>query len=220
MQHVFFEGLRELFPGQSLANKAALAKEAKKYIAAMPTGLYQELLYDELAKLLHVSRHELEHVATPQRPRHTSKARPQAPTTHTPKLTEHCIRLLLQAPQLAQHANNLDFLYATDNTADTLLLKLIHIFKEHPELPIGQLLTHWDDPQEQALITRLAAQEFTFPAESLQIEFNDTLNSMRHAQLQCEINKLIIKSKNEQLGDDERVKLNQLILEKNKVSSK
>lgn len=216
LQHVFFDGLREQFPGKSLADKAALAKEAKQHIALMPAGLYQQLLYDELAKLLHVSRHELDQVEAPKPPRPAAQPVTPVPSPDTPKLTEHCIRLLLQSPALAQHAVNTQFLYETSHSANTLLLKLIHIFKEHPELPIGQLLTHWDDTQEQALITRLAAQEFSFPADSLQTEFIDTLNSMRHAQLQRQINTLITKSKASNLTEDERVRLNQLILEKNK----
>ena len=216
LQHVFFEGLKSQFPSHSLADKAALAKEAKKHVAVMPTGLYQELLYDELAKLLHVSRHELDQVAAPRQPRQAAQATAPTPSIDTPKLTEHCVRLLLQAPQLAQCTDNLHFLYETNNSADTLLLKLIHIFKEHPELPIGQLLTHWDDLQEQALITRLAAQELTFPADSLQTEYMDTLHAMRHMQMQRQINTLITKSKAGELADDERVKLNQLLLEKNR----
>lgn len=215
LSHVFFEGLRQEFPGTTLADKAALAKTAKKYLAAMPSGLYQELLYDELAKLLHVSRHELEQVAAPK-PTHPLQRPTIAKPTATPshKLTRHAIRLLLQAPKLAAQVTDSQFLYQSPHALDILLLKLLHIFKEHPELPIGQLLTHWDDADEQALISRLAAQETQFPDENLSIEFLDTLHSMRQLQLQQRIDALIQKAKSAELSEQEKIDLNQLIIQK------
>lgn len=212
LQHVFFNHLKEQHPGKALADKAALAKTAKQYIGQMPQGLFQELLYDELAKLIHVSRHELEQVEAPKK-QHKPIPRPQA-RLNTSALTEHCMTLLLQQPSFAKDIADPQFLYHSTDPADLLLLKLIHIFKEHPELPIGQLLAHWDNADEQALIARLAAKELVIPMAGFQAELNDTLKTMKNNHRKSQINTLIEKSKTALLSDEEKNQLNKLLLEK------
>lgn len=216
LQHVFFDSLRAQHPGHSLAEKAALALEAKKYIAQMPPGLYQELLYDELAKFIHVSRNELDQVAAPKARPSTEKApAAQQPTqTNTAPLTQHCIALLLHNPSLAQQPTDLSFLHNSHHACDQLLLKLLHIFKEHPELPVGQLLTHWDEASEQALIAKLAAKELAFPASGIKEEFEDTIKSLQQNHLQKQISHLIHKSKQSALSSEEKSQLNTLLIRK------
>lgn len=217
LQHVFFDHIQAEHAGNSLADKAALALDAKQYIAQMPSGLYQELLYDELANRLHITRHELEHVAAPKQhhPAPAPKAQPQ--TVKSP-LTEHCIALLLQEPSLAQNSADIAFLQKSPDPIEQLLLKLLHIFKQHPALPVGQLLMHWDDPTQQALIAKLAAKEQAFPITGYKIEFNDTLKTIHQQYLQQQINQLISKSKTTGLTDDEKKELNQLISNKHTLT--
>ncbi len=216
LQQVFFDSLKTQYPTHSPADKAALALEAKKYISQMPSGLYRELLYDELAKRIHVSRHELEQVTAPTQYRKPQQSAAPAQPTDAPPLTLHCIALLLQKPEFANQITELDFLQQSTNGADKLLLKLVHIFKEHPTLPVGQLLTHWDEPTEQALIAKLAAKEQAFALSGFKSEFEDTLKSMKQNHIQQQINTLITKSKTSGLTPAEKTELNSLLINKNR----
>jgi DNA primase len=220
LQHVFFDSLKLQYPENSLADKAALALEAKKYIAQMPTGLYQELLYDELAKRINVTRNELEQVAAPkQRHQPAKPTTPQVPTMDNAPLTLHCIALLLQEPSFAKEVTDLQFLEESNKKTDQLLYKLIHIFKQHPELPVGQLLTHWEQPDEQALIAQLAAKEHAFPSSGFKSEFEDTIKSLQQKHLQQQVNTLITKSKSGELSPDEKKQLNKLLINKSRQNA-
>lgn len=209
LQSVFFETLQNQHPGHSTADKASLAKSAKDYISQMPQGIYQELLYDELATLIGVSRDELERTQSDKSRYQPEKSMPLPPPI-LPKLTRHCISLLLQEPLLATEIEGVEGLHESNEHSDLLLLKLIHIFKEHPALPVGQLLTHWDNPQEQALIAELAATELPFPRSGFSLEFRDTVRFIEKNIKQQQINQLIEKSKAQSLTQAEKEHLTKL----------
>lgn len=210
---IFFDLLEAEHPGNTPASKAALAKAALKYIQTMPQGLYQELLLDELAKRLHVTREELSKTAA--NPTHTSEqprienTQPQ-PLPDTP-LIKHCISLLLHQPQLAVDAPHPDWLYESTESTHQLLLKLLHLFKEHPSLPVGQLLTHWQDEKEQTWIAALAAKEHPFSEDGYQQEFLDTLAALARQHRQHKIDHLISLSKQQSLTDAQRQQLQTLL---------
>jgi DNA primase len=215
LQQVFFTELKKQHPGDDPANKAAMAKSALSYIKQMPQGLYQELLSDELAKQLSVTREELAKTQTQHRSEsHHSPTTSEATTPLSP-LTMHCLTLLLQQPSLAKQVSYLHYLDESTHPMDQLLIKLIHIFKEHPELPIGQLLTHWQEPKGQALIAQLAAKDLPFPIDTYAKEFSDTMNMIEQQQRQAKINKLIKQSKHTPLTEEQKQILNQLIKIKN-----
>ena len=209
LQTVFFETLTEQHPGNSPADKAALAKSAKEYINQMPQGIYQELLYDELATLIGVSRDELARTQS-DKPRYQNDKPARSSPTTLPKLTRHCISLLLQEPNLAAEIAGIEGLHESTEEGHLLLLKLLHIFKEHPGLPVGQLLTHWDDPQEQALIAQLAATELSFPKSGFSLEFKDTVQVIEKNLKQQQMNQLIDSSKNRPLTQAEKEQLTAL----------
>ena len=78
----------------------------------MPQGIYQELLYDELAKNIGVARNELEQIQPPKpvyQP--TPPPQPIRNTQALPKLMQHTICLLLQEPSLAQEVTDTSFLH-------------------------------------------------------------------------------------------------------------
>lgn len=210
LQQVFFDGLTQQFGTETLADKAAFAKAAKDHISKMPQGIYQELLYDELAKHIGVTRQELSQAYTDkQTPKPTVS---QNKTSHSnSKLNVRCIHLLVHAPELAKNVQDLHFLYESTDTNDVLLLKLIHIFKEHPKLPIGQLLTHWDHTEEQRFIAQLAAKNLSIPQEGFKQELLDTINAMRQTHHKQQLQHLIQKSKQQQLTTDERQQLKELL---------
>ncbi len=216
LQQVFFDGLNQQFGIETLANKAAFAKAAKDHISKMPQGIYQELLYDELAKYIGITRQELSQAySDKQTPKPVVT---QNKTLHsTSKLNVHCIHLLVHAPELAKNVQDLHFLYESTDTNDALLLKLIHIFKEHPKLPIGQLLTHWDNTEEQHFIAQLAAKNLSIPQEGFKQELLDTVNVMRQTHHKQKLQQLIQKSKQQQLTTDERQQLNNLLKTQHKT---
>lgn len=212
LQQVFFDGLDQQFGTDSLADKAAFAKAAKDHISKMPQGIYQELLYDELAKHIGISREELSHAYTNQQKPKPAVSNVEPNPQHNPaKLSVHSLHLLVQAPELARELQDLDFLYKSTDPMDTLLLKLVHIFKEHPKLPIGQLLTHWDNPEEQRFIAKLAASALPIPHEGFKQELLDTIQALRQAQHQQQLHHLIQKSKQQTLTNEERNQLNKLL---------
>lgn len=209
---VFFESLEAEHPEKTPAAKAALAKSALHHIQAMPQGLYQELLLDELAKRLGVTRDELSKTAITPKHQHAppKDTIERKPLPDSP-LAKHCISLLLQHPSVAVNAPETHWLHDSNDTSKQLLLKLLHIFKAHPNLPVGQLLTHWESPEEQAWIAELAAKEHPFSEDGYLQEFLDTLASMERQDRQQKIDALIKLSKQQTLTADQRQTLTTLL---------
>lgn len=210
LQSIFFDTLKNQHPGSSTADKAAFAKSARDYINQMPQGIYQELLYDELAALIGVSREELDRTQSVKPYTQPQKMMPPSSANSLPKLTRHCISLLLQHPQLATEIQHIEGLHESNEPSHLLLLKLMYIFKEHPTLPVGQLLINWNDTQEQALIAELAATKLAFPHSGFLLEFKDTVQAIEKNLKQQKINHLIERSKKEPLTQTEKEMLTAL----------
>ena len=112
---------------------------------------------------------------------------------------------------MAGNAPETHWLHDSNDRSKQLLLKLLHIFKAHPNLPVGQLLTHWESPEEQAWIAELAAKEHPFSEDGYLQEFLDTLASMERQDRQQKIDALIKLSKQQTLTADQRQTLTTLL---------
>lgn len=212
LQQVFFDTLKKQHPLTSLAAKASLAADAKQHITAMPEGIYKTLLYDELAAVINVDKGELAQMHAPPPAYRETEKRPIRQSKKT-RLTpvEYSIALLLQNPELAANITDTNFLQDCQSDHHRLLLQLLHIFTKHPTLPVGQLMTHWQYPEEQARIAELAAKDIPIPEEGRQSEFKDSIHHLRQQANQAKIQRLIQKARQETLDAEERTTLNALL---------
>lgn len=216
---VFFEELEKEFPIDTMAGKAAFAKQANDHLQTMPDGIYKNLLLDELARRLNIAREKITPAVTPK---HTEMALPIKMAT--PKLRERlnpaqsAIQLLLHHPEFAALATVTPALAPDETLAEKfLLLDLIKRCTENPALQIGELLEDIQDPTKRALIAAIATYPLYIPIEGRAAEFTGALERLcEHDQAQ-QLADLIKKAKIAELTADEKQQLQLLLTKKQTI---
>ncbi len=216
LAEVFFAKLKKDIPINSLAGKAAFASEAKRYIDTMPRGLYQQFIYEELARLLNRNISELAVLFTHQtNKRSTRQKEPQLAQTlandEKPTPVLQACMLLLQHPHLAAVAMDYQSQLGTQTPERKLLNQLIQILSKTPELTIAQLIAHWEDPQQHQLLAALASRELPIPKSGVENEFTDALTCLITQNTNQLVTQLIEKARQNGLDSSERQKLQQLL---------
>ena len=209
LSDVFFKQLQNEIPLHSLDDKAHFAKQACQYLNTMPHGLFRELLFDQLSKLLKIEIDSLGQLLTPLKPTKPSQRPAQADRMLPPAYL--AIALLLRKPTLAASITDLAYLSTIQAPGITLLLKLIAHFQQHPTSSTGALLACCPDGDDQRRIARLAAHELPIEDAGLQLELQGALKRLREQHTDQVTQILIEKAKNSGLTPDEKKKLHQLL---------
>lgn len=217
---VFFNHLRNQYPQNTTANKAAFAKEAYEYLNTMPQGLYQQLLLKQLSQTISLSPSDLDTLI-----QHAPKARQpsaqilESATTKT-KLNpaEIACALLLRSPSLVSEVKDVTILSTIKIRGINILITLFQRLKQSPQLTIGQLIAQAQTEAEQMAIAKLAAYPLPIPEEGFKLEFLGALDQLCARQTDQQINQLIEKAKQTVLSSAEKQRLQTLL--QNKVQNR
>ncbi len=164
----------------SLEGKARLAERAKPYLASIPDGAFRDLMQQRLTELTGVG-------ARPGRllrPRHRMRASRGTPAPKQ-SLVRAAIALLLQQPALAE-AIEPPYLFAVlRQPGIPLLMELIALARERPDIGTGGVLEHFAGREEGAALQKLAIQSLPGDATTSRAEFLDALQQLdRQTRLQ------------------------------------
>lgn len=211
LSDVFFNQLQSKIKLDSLDGKAHFAKEASTYLNTMPEGLFRQLLFERLGKLLHIEVNELTDFL--------SEAKTPVPSAPQPLVDDDkilppaclAIAFLLQRPQLAQDIENIDDLKDAQSPGIPLLIKLIKILQAQPELTTGHLLSICENSEDQDWIAQLAARKLPIPDSGLALELKGALSRLREQQQDHLAQQLIKKAQNTALTSDEKKILHELL---------
>ncbi|MBW3551520.1 MAG: toprim domain-containing protein, partial [Proteobacteria bacterium] len=154
----------------TLDGKARLAERAKPLLAQIPDGAFADLMRQRLSELTGLG----EHPGSP----HT---RVPAPRPHggggvaTPKrsLVRGAISLLLQQPALALELQPPFRFAGLRQPGVALLLELLQLVDERPDIGTGSLIEHFDGREEYAALQKLASQSLPGDEASWRHEFVD-----------------------------------------------
>lgn len=205
LSQVFFKLLKQQWPMNTPDTKAQFAKKATEYLNTMPVGVFRELMFEQLAKLVGVYLSDLDSLA--QSAYQESKPKARKPIQRL-NPAESAIALLLQEPKLARHAPPLDF---DLNTSERQLLKtLIQLYHSEPNISIGESFERLTQEQ-QSRFAWLATHKFPFDSEGMLAEFNGAIARLNESRLEKELNDLIDRSKREQLSPLDKQRLTQLL---------
>lgn len=169
-----FAELRARVDPETLAGRARLAELARPLLEKLPEGYFRDLMEARL-------QHDAQLVRTRLRP-----PAPIRPVDHNALLTRTPLRkaiaLLLHRPELAQAAD-----YATlcniNKTGIKLLVDLLDILRNQPQLRAAALLERYRETREGAILERLAQwklePELTEDQFDFETEFADILDYLR-----------------------------------------
>ena len=208
ISEVFFNHLQQEFPVSSPDTKAVFAKKASEYLNHMPEGLLKDLFYEQLAKHLRIFVKDLTSL----------QSQPAAKRKNSTRKTQQllspafqAISLLLKEPRLVLELTQQDHIEDIILPGVPLLNTLISLLKENAGLSTGALLTRFDAPEDQNIISTLAARDLTIPASGVISEFKGAIRRIIEQQDDQLKEALIQKAKISNLSPDDKKQLISLI---------
>jgi DNA primase len=132
-------------------------------------------------------------------------------------LAQGAIALILHKPEIGRKAD--PAILADIQGGDVELLRqLLELVHRRPESNTGMLLGHWYGTPEGELLNRLAGQERLIPAEGIEEQFRDTMESLAHhlphqSKLAAQVDKLKLTNYAE-VSELEKQRLRELLQEK------
>lgn len=202
-----------------LEGKARLAKLAVPLIEKVAVGIIQHKLFEQLAALVNMDVMTLKKV-TYRDKSHSVKAvakkinKPNKINRSSPMRL--AIALLVQFPQIVQSLSEKQChaLRTLELPGSDLLIKLLLLLKQKPELTSAMLLEYWrQDESRHKILKQLINYPFAIPESGAQAEFHDLLKFFKKAAAEIQIDKLLQQGKQSGLNDQEKKHLYRLMLD-------
>lgn len=201
LSHYMFEHLLAEMDVTSDAGKSAMWSKANELILQIPSEFYRESLLERLGNLVGRPHQDKQSIArggkapkTLQNPAQVSKMTPM----------RRAIALLVQHPLLATVMPLAPELGDANLPGVHLLLQLQQKLLAQPNLTTAQLLEHWRDTPESAILNKLALWEHQITEEQLSQEFLDTFRAIEDQYLQQRLEALQRKDQLSKLSLAER----------------
>ncbi|WP_449467991.1 DNA primase [Stenotrophomonas humi] len=206
LSQFFFDELsREINLG-TLDGKARLAEHAKPMLAQIPDGAFGDLMKQELARLTGIGNRTN---AAPTNARAPSRAN-VAPAAKR-SLVRAAIAILLQQPSLAMNLESHHAIGGLRLPGIELLLELLELVQQRPDISTGALLEHFNEREEQTALHKLAAQELPGDEAMWAQELQDAINQLEKQLLQQRLDELQAKQRQQGLDDTDKYELRELL---------
>ncbi len=203
-QFFFDEMSRETNLG-TLDGKARLAERAKPMLAQIPDGAFGDLMRQRLAQITGVGAAGAAPAAAARPP-----PRAVAPVQKR-SLVRGAIALLLQQPALALSLEGHHDIAGLRLPGVELLLELLELVQQRPEISTGALLEHFAEREEQAALHKLAAQALPGDEQTWAQELHDVVAQLERQVLQQRLEELLAKQRAQGLDDTDKYELRALL---------
>jgi DNA primase len=209
----FFQQLSLSIDLKQLDGKAKLAKLANDLLQHIPRGIFQQLMYERLAKEIGVDLKKLdvlihEKTIISSKPvLSSSKNKPDRSPIR------HAITLLLQHPELAKEIPSATLTISMHSPDIEILQQLLQLLKNNSTLSTGALLEHWRDHPAQDQLAKLALYELMIPQDALKTELFETLERIIVLDKEQTVQNIMQLAKERELCPQEKQQLQQLISE-------
>ncbi|MBA2653793.1 MAG: DNA primase [Gammaproteobacteria bacterium] len=208
----FFKKISSETEINTLAGKTRLVYLVDKYLQKQPKGVFQELMYDRLSKLVGLN---LEKIASllnpePETPRKTRALLPPTKKLYAP--LKLALSIILQRPLLGKNLEIPQNFFTIKLEGMDLLQKVIQIIQQNSPATTGSLLEHLQDEEQKPLVIELASQDILTPDEGWQDELQGAVARIIKNGIEQHIQILLAKGKKEGLTQEEKQLLQKLLL--------
>lgn len=201
----------------TIEGKSQLSQRAKPLLHKLKPGVFQQLLAKQLANIINMNEHEfcqsLEIAMTNPQPARAQKNRP-VQTNQSFSPIRMAITLLLQHPELAQEIKDLNKLKTIHLPGIDLLLSMLDLALTRPNINTAAMLQALADHPQAVALKKLAHRELFHVENGLKQEFVDIVNRLLQNSQESEIEQLLSKANISGLSDQERQRLQTLIIQK------
>jgi DNA primase len=132
----------------------------------------------------------------------------------TPKrsLVRSAIALLIQQPALVQAMEPPYLFSALRQPGIPLLMELIALCQQRPDIKTSSLLEHFAERDEHAALQKLALLDFPAAPEHWKVEFLDALEQLNRQTVQQRIDELLAKQAEFGLSEIEKTELRECLV--------
>jgi DNA primase len=188
----------------TLDGKARLAERARPLLAQIPDGAFRDLMHARLTEIAGVGLAKPKSEATRAAPQRSHGAPRRS-------LVRSAIALLLQEPALAQDTPWPPLFAALQQPGVNLLVELVSIVRERPQITTGALLEHMAGRDEEAALHKLALQTQPGDATKWRDEWRDVLGQLDQQTLAQRVEQLRALQAQSGLSDEEKDELRELM---------
>ncbi|EJS4016167.1 DNA primase [Vibrio parahaemolyticus] len=187
--------------------KSALRAYASALIDKIPDPYFQELL----EKLLDERTGFDNRLRQPRKKISETRPQPNKEIKRTPM--REVIALLIQNPSYAQMVPDLSSVRDLSIPGLSLFADVLDKCQAHPHINTGQLLEHWRNSQNEALLSRLASWDIPLDEDNQEEIFLDSLDKIIAQCVEKQIENLQAKARSVGLSAEEKRELLALMLD-------
>ncbi|ELA7931880.1 DNA primase [Vibrio parahaemolyticus] len=187
--------------------KSALRAYASALIDKIPDPYFQELL----EKLLDERTGFDNRLRQPRKKISETRPQPHKEIKRTPM--REVIALLIQNPSYAQMVPDLSSVRDLSIPGLSLFADVLDKCQAHPHINTGQLLEHWRNSQNEALLSRLASWDIPLDEDNQEEIFLDSLDKIISQCVEKQIENLQAKARSVGLSAEEKRELLALMLD-------
>ncbi len=206
----FFQSMSEQSDVSSIDGRARFANQASEYLNQLPTGTFQQMMFEELAKK---ARIEVTQLKQPKQINYKKtdykKTNSKSQKARSPSALRLAITLLIQDPPLATDLSLP--LPSLSLPGIGLFIELIETIKAYSPPNTGVLLEYWRDRKERKLLEKLAQTEHTVPTAGIKNEFLGAIEQLKKLAHTQKIEHLLAKGSQNSLSFEEKKYLHELI---------
>ncbi len=176
-------------------------------LAQIPDGAFGDLMKQQLAQLTGLGGNaQAARASMPQR----QPARTIQPVAKR-SLVRGAIAVLLQQPSLALTLGGKHHFQGLRLPGVELLLELLGLVEQRPDISTGALLEHFDGREEQGSLHTLAAQTLPGTEASWTQELHDAVAQLEKQLLVQRLEELLAKQRQQGLDDTDKYELRELL---------
>lgn len=197
----FFQSISTQADLSSVDGRARFVKLATEHLNQLPPGIFQQMMFTELAKKAGIDSK----LKQPDQPIN----QPKLQKMRTPSTLRLAMTLLVQQPLLA--AEWTAPLPALTIPGFALFKEVFDLIKEHSIQSTGALLELWRERKELTILAKVAQTEHMIPAHGITNEFLGSLQQLQKLAREQVIEQLLSKLAQDTLSIEERQQLQELI---------
>ena len=216
----FFDRLTAPLDINSIDGRARLVTQAKPLLGKLPDSTFRQLMVERLAELAQTSadliagRLEITSTETATTP---PRQPPPARLSGEKSPVRQSLELLLHQPSLATDIQQADFLKHCDVAGVPLLLEVLELLQQQPDLSTGALLEHWRERDESRFLCKLA--RWSPPLDDLELlaDLQGHLNEIQRQYIENRIEFLGAEQSHRQLNPAEKKEYGELLIQSHKA---
>ncbi len=211
LSEFMFSTLMQQVDASTKEGMAKLSTLAVPLIDKVPGGTLRLYLRELLGRRLGlVDERQLQQLLDKQGKQET-KLQPHRELKRTPM--REVIALLIQNPQYAQLVPDLSSVRELSIPGLSLLVEVLENCREYPNINTGQLMEHWRQHPNEALLSRLASWEIPLDDDNEEDIFLDSLDKILAQCVEKQIENLQAKARSVGLSAEEKRELLALMLD-------